>query len=136
MFAAHLRRQSRQSSNVATWSRKTCDEPAADRIGILRHDNRNRRSCFLHTTGYRRTTRDDEVDFETHELGGKLAAALDFSFCRAPFDDDVLTLNVSELAETLAECLGASRDSRSRRIELKSYTRNLRRLLRLAGWDS
>ena len=43
-------------------------------------------------------TRDDEVYLETDQFGGNLATSFEFSFRRAPFNDDVLTFNVSEIA--------------------------------------
>ena len=133
LFAAHLGGQSRQSSNVSTRSRQARDKPAADRVGILPHDDRYRRSCFLEGTGYCRPSRDDEVHLKTHELGGNLAATLGFSFCRAPLDDDVLALDIAELAETLAKSFDATGDRRSRSVEVKSYARGFRRLLCLRG---
>src|SRR5207249_2165608 len=35
-------------------------------IWIMRHDNGNRDSCIFSGTGYWRTSRDDDVDLETH----------------------------------------------------------------------
>ena len=39
--------QDGQSGNVPARSRKAGDEPVANRISIIRHDNGNRGSCFL-----------------------------------------------------------------------------------------
>ena len=58
-----------------------------------------------------RTSRDDDVYLETHEFGRKLRQAIGFSLCRSPLDDNVFPLHVSQLAQTLPECLDAGRDS-------------------------
>ena len=57
--------------------------------------------------------RDDDVHLETHQLGSELGQPIDLSVCRAPLDDDVLTLDIPKLAQTLAECLDAGRDERT-----------------------
>jgi hypothetical protein len=44
-FSAYLRGKGCQSSDVPARPRKARDEPVANRIAILMHDNGNRRSC-------------------------------------------------------------------------------------------
>ena len=47
LFSAYFRGKFRQSCNVSARLRKACDKPVPNRIGIVRHDNWNRRCCFL-----------------------------------------------------------------------------------------
>ena len=58
-----------------------------------------------------RTTRDDDVYLETHELGRERREAIEFSLCISPLNDNVFPLDVPKLAQTLPECLDAGRDS-------------------------
>ena len=58
-----------------------------------------------------RTTRDDDVYLETHELGRERRKAIEFSLCKSPLNDNVFPLHISKLAQTLPECLDAGRDS-------------------------
>ena len=70
-FSAYLRGKRGQSSNVPTRPRKAGDEPIANRIGILRHDNGNRDRRFLGGTGCCRTSRDNDLYLETDQFSGK-----------------------------------------------------------------
>ena len=53
--------------------------------------------------------RDDDVYLETHKLGRKRALAIAFSLSRSPLNDNVFSLDVAKLAQTLPECLDAGR---------------------------
>src|SRR5262244_2971909 len=70
-FPPYLLGKGCQSSNVPTGSCKAGDNPSTNRIVILRHDNGNRRSCFLGGTGCCRTTRDDHLYLETDQFSCK-----------------------------------------------------------------
>ena len=50
----------------------------------------------------------DDVYLETHQLSGQRGEATRFSLCSSPLNDDVLSLDISKLAQTLPECLVAS----------------------------
>ena len=65
----------------------------------------------LAATGCCRTSRDDDVYLETHQLGRERGEAIEFSLCRSPLNDNVFSLHVPKLAQTLPECLDAGRDS-------------------------
>src|SRR5262249_26257621 len=65
-FAAQLRGEVGQSGEVSSRSRQTGDEPAGNRIAVLREDNGNRGCCFLGGTRYGGSRCDDDVHFETH----------------------------------------------------------------------
>ena len=63
--------------------------------------------CFLGSTGRWRTARDDDVHLETHQLGRKRGKAIWFSLCVSLLDDNIFSLHVAKLAQTLSECLDA-----------------------------
>ena len=48
-----------------------------------------------------RTSRDDDVYLETHQLGRERGEAIEFSLCISILDDNVLPLHVPKLAQTL-----------------------------------
>ena len=52
---------------------------------------------------------DDDVYLEVHELARKRGEAIEFSFRRAPLNEDVFPLLVAELAQSLAKRPGAGR---------------------------
>ena len=68
-------------------------------------------SRFLGGTGCCRTSRDDDVYLETHQLGRERGEAIEFSLRISPLNDNVFPLHVPKLAQTLPECLDAGRDS-------------------------
>ena len=45
--------------------------------------------------------RDDDIDFETHELGRERRQAIEFSLCVAPFDNNVFPLHIPKLSQSL-----------------------------------
>src|SRR5215469_13944963 len=78
--------------------RQARDKPVSNRINVIRHDNGNRSSCLLGSTGYCRATRDDDVYLETHKLGGKLTQPISFFLCISLLNDDVFPLRVPKFA--------------------------------------
>src|SRR6266545_3488109 len=111
LFSAYLWGKRGQSSNVPTWPRQTGDEPVANGIIIEPHDNGNLNSCFLGGTGWCRTTRDDDIYVEPHEFGREFTQTSWLPLCISILNDNVFALHVTKLAQTLAECLPASRAS-------------------------
>src|ERR1051325_3947578 len=91
--------------------RQAGNKPAGDRIGVLRHDNRNRGSCVLDGTGCCRTTRDNDVNLEIHQLGRERGETIEFSLCKSPLYDNVFPLHVSKLTQTLLESFYAGDES-------------------------
>mgnify|MGYP001078260436 CR=1 FL=1 len=63
------------------------------------------------STGWYRTTRDNDVDPETHQLSRERGEAIAFPLGRKPIDAYVFSLNVVKLAQTLAESLDAAGDT-------------------------
>ena len=54
-----------------------------------------------------RTSRHDNLNVETHQLGRERGEAMEFSLCKSPLYDDVFPLHVCKLPQALPECLGA-----------------------------
>ena len=69
----------RKSRDIPARVRETGDEPGANRIGILRHDNGNRGSCFLGETRCGGTFCDDKIYVQTHQLRRERGEAIDLS---------------------------------------------------------
>jgi putative ABC transport system substrate-binding protein len=57
------------------------------------------------------TARDDDVYLETHELGRECGKAIQFPLGRSPLNDNVFSVHVTKLAQTLLECLAGARVS-------------------------
>src|SRR5262249_53119521 len=102
-FPAYLWGKGRQSSNVSSRSCKASDESVGNGVANLRHDNGNRSCRFFGGTGCCRTTRDDDIHLETHQLGDERRNAIKFSLCRSPLNDNVFPLYVPKFAQTLPE---------------------------------
>src|SRR5215467_4880194 len=107
--------------------RQARNKPVSNRINVIRHDNGNRSSCLLGSTGYCRTTRDDDVYLETHKLGGKLTQPISFSLCISLLNDDIFPLRVPKFAQALAECLKLGNLRGSRGSGQISYSRDFPR---------
>ena len=77
-----------------------------------------------------RRRRHDEIEFETHEPGGKARQPRELSLSEPILDDDVLSLDITEIAQSLAEGRVAWRVGSSRQIA--DAREPLSRRLRLA----
>ena len=51
-----------ESRDVATGSRQAVDQPEGNRIKTLRHDDRDRRACFLGGAGRWRRRCDEDIN--------------------------------------------------------------------------
>src|SRR5262249_7877942 len=105
-----------------------------NRVTIKRHDNGNRSSCLLGGTIYIPTC-DNDVYLETHKFGEKVRKPLCFSLGHSILNDNVFSLHVPKLAQTLPESLDAVRDNGGRGTDHKSYPRDFLRLLRLSNYS-
>jgi hypothetical protein len=93
------------SCDVAARPGQLRDEPGAHWIAAERHDDRDRPRRLLggsHRLGRRG---DDHVDVEAHELGGETGESVGVAVRVSGLEDDVLALEVAEVAQTLAERL-------------------------------
>jgi len=98
----------RQPCNVSARSRQTDDEPGADRIIILRHDNGNCTSRLFGRTSCAWTRGDNNIDFQTHQCSRKLPQEIWISFCKSIVNEKAFSLNVSKLTQTVLQCCGTS----------------------------
>jgi hypothetical protein len=88
--------------DVATGMRETSDEPASHWIRASQNNNWD---CFgdVHGGNDRiiTTSRYDGINFKANELSGEIMVSLGFAVDKAPFNHNVLSIDVSELVETL-----------------------------------
>ena len=113
-------------------AREIADEPGAHRIGNAREDDGDRAGRLLRGKRGRSTWRDDDVRLEANQLGGQVGQSLDPPPCEPDHNGNVLTLDVTELAQPLPEGVELYRGS-GRAEEQKADPRNLSRRLRLGG---
>src|SRR5262249_55118983 len=97
------RRLRAQPGDVTARPGEGVNEPKGKWIGGERHDDGNRSGRLLRGLHGRVCCRDDDVDFELHQLGGQVGESFILPMSPSPFDGDVLTLYVPELAQPLAE---------------------------------
>jgi hypothetical protein len=77
-------------------------------------------------------TRDNHVYLETHKFGEKVRKPLYFPLGHPILNDNVFSLHVPKITQTLPKSLDSVRDSGRGGTDHKSYPRDLLRLLRLA----
>jgi len=121
-----------QPGDVASGPRDAGDEPVADRLFHGRYDDRNSLGCVLSGQSCCGIRCDDDIDVETHGLGRKLREALRCAASPAPFDHDVSTIDVAEVAELLDEGIDGWGSRRRTRRE-QGDPRHLLHLLRQRG---
>src|SRR4029077_11413585 len=132
-FAIQFSTQRRQPRNVPARSRQANNVSVANRVAILCHDYRNcfcrvlgRTSCFF-------ATRDQNVYFEAHKFLCEGGASFLFALCAPPLNNNVFPLDVTELAQTLAERLVSAGTAGKGGDNQISYPWDFRWLLRLRG---
>src|SRR5262249_24683849 len=119
-----------QSSNVPAGSRKAGHDSTSNRSNLLRHHNRDSLRRFLGSTGVWRTSRNDYVYLETHQLGRQLRQPIEFSLRPPILNYNVFLLQVSKLPQALSECVDSSRVRGRGATNKESYPGNLRWVLR------
>jgi hypothetical protein len=103
----------------------------AHRIRILRHNNWNRRSCFLSGTRCLEATRNDYVYLQTNKFRRKLRNALILLLGKSVLGGDILSLDPPKLLHLLPERLPKNRTAGSSAIIQETYAEDFPRLLRL-----
>src|SRR5262249_48767202 len=83
--------------------------PAAHGITGRHHDNRDRAGCIPRGHDARYARRDDDVHREADKLRCDLTEAVGLILGELLLDDDVLALDVAELAQALPERLAVGR---------------------------
>jgi hypothetical protein len=101
-LAGEIGRLGGQSGDVATRSRQTCNQPAADRVARQHKDDRDGR-CRLLCCGGRGNSREDDVNLKPDKLGRDLDVALGTCLRPAILDCDGATLNPAQLAHSLCK---------------------------------
>src|SRR5262249_52042313 len=130
LFSAQLRGHCRQTRDRSAGPSEARNEPCANGIGDLRHDDGNRRRGVLGGARGERTSGHDHVDLQTRERDRESTEAIRVSVCITEIEDDGLALHVAQLAKTLTKCLDANRVGGRRAPNQNANSGNLLRLLR------
>jgi hypothetical protein len=93
-----LRRRHPQPGDVAARPREAGNKPIGNWVAHESHDNGNRPGRLLRRLHARQRCRDDDVDLELHQFSGQVGESFELPASPAPFDADVLTLDVPQLA--------------------------------------
>src|SRR4030095_16162271 len=124
--------ESGEPRDISTWARQAIDYPSRNWIRVNQHDNVNRLSRLLGRADRWESWGDQDIDLELHEFGHKAWDTVHLSLSVAILNQDVFPLNITEISETLAECvderIGSGGVAPSRQI---SYPRDFLWLLRL-----
>jgi hypothetical protein len=107
-LAAQLRSEGAQASDVAAGMSQAGDQPIANCIGWIGHDDGDRLSSVLGRLRRRRTAgRDDDIDIKLQQLRRQHRQALRLSLGVAVIDRYIFAFNVTERLQPLAECFQA-----------------------------
>src|SRR6266542_3374680 len=87
--------------SVGARARETGHVAAADWVRVAHEDDGNRSGRSLGRPGVDGRRRDDEIDLEADEVLHQAREPVKSPFGPAVFDDDVLTLDPAEIAQTL-----------------------------------
>src|SRR5262249_17726249 len=87
--------------DISAWPSKARDQPRADRISRVRHDDRDFARRLLCRLSGGREPSDDYIDFETDQLGGQFGKPVGLSLRRSKLKSNILPLNVPQLAHPL-----------------------------------
>ena len=109
-------------------------DPTASATLVMTTGYRIRRGCLLRGEGARHRMRHDDIHLEPDEFGGELGKTVILAFGKAKLDDDILALDVSQVAQSRPECIDAWGPCRGRGHPQKPDPRDDRgRLLREAA---
>src|SRR5262249_32127277 len=115
---------------VPAWTRETRDEPVANRIANVNHDDGDRLGGVLGCRRYLRPRRcDDEVHLEPDQLGRQVGQPVDPILRISIDDNNILALNPPELAQPLPERVEQRRPCERGRPPKNPFPRHLSRLL-------
>ena len=89
--------------HVAVRPRQTGDQPVTDRIGHPPDDDRNGSGCLLSRAARRRAHCNDHIDVASHQVSCQLGQPIQFPIGKSAFDGDVLSLDVTKVAQPLQE---------------------------------
>jgi hypothetical protein len=98
-----IRLLQRQAGDVAARSRQRLNHAGADRVSHRREHDRNDRRRVLCCERLRGSGRDDDIDFESDQLGGDLRQTLKALVWPTVLDGDGAALDPTEFAQPLHE---------------------------------
>lgn len=93
----------REARRITAGAGQTRDKAIADGIDGVTHHDGCRTGRLLDGTERCRRPHNDDIDFQSHELGGKFGIALRFRIRKTPLHDEVLVLHIAMLAHALLE---------------------------------
>src|SRR5262245_35478492 len=115
------------TSDVPAGMWETLDETLAYRISCIRKDNRDRCRSIFSRLGGRRSSCDDYIDLETDQFCSRILEPLNISNSKPAFNEDVLSLNPTEIPQLLKEGVISGYGRSKSEI---TYLSRLQRLLR------
>ena len=115
-FRHELGNEERVAGDVAARAREARDDARSNGVADVGHDHRYRirRGCLLRGEGARCRVRHDDIHLEPDELGGELGKTVVLTFGKAKLDDDILALDVTQVAQSRPECIDAGGPCRGR----------------------
>src|SRR5262249_58687261 len=99
-LTGNIRPLERQTCNTAPWSCQSIDIARANRVSCHREHDRDHR-CGLLCCGNRTSSRDYDINLETHELGRDLGITLGAALGPSILDRDSATLDPAKFAQSL-----------------------------------
>src|SRR5262249_12686988 len=121
------------AGDVATGPRKAFHQAYLNRIDANpRHNDGNCLGRILGGPGVIRTTRNDDVNFETDQLIRQGGKPVGFIFSESRLDGYILALNVTERTKLCLQCRGPMRGT-GKSPGQKTYPVNFSYLLCLGG---
>ena len=108
-FAASLGNEERVAGDVAARPREARNEAKPHGIADIGYDDRYRIrcGCLLRGEGARDRVRHDDIDLEPNELGRECGKTIVLTFCKAILDDDVLAIDVTQVAKSRSKGIDA-----------------------------
>jgi hypothetical protein len=100
---AELRRHATITGDVSARACQAHDEPGPDRIGAVGHHDRDRLRLLLDRRNPFIGGRHDDVDLDSHELGGGLGESLTLELAEPLFEDNVSPFHISPLPQRFFE---------------------------------
>src|SRR6266403_1332677 len=122
----------RHTRSLRDWSSDVCSSELADGIADRYHDERNRRPRLLIRLGGGCAGGNDHVDLRGDQLGDERRKTLILSFRPSIFDHNVLTFDVTEIAQPVTERPDEIGLKGGCRIPQETYPGNFGRLLCLS----
>ena len=119
----------RQSGQVFARMGDAFDETEVHRVGHPDEHDRDARRGLLGRLGAYSRRLDDHVDFRSEQIAEQLGETLDVPVCPSFLHEDVLPLDVTELAQTRAERVDEMLVGRARPGFHETDLRDLRRCL-------